>query len=480
MATGFVYTVTTLNRNYIQKAFCNVPTQFGERLYFGPCKRWMRPKVRPGDFVFGLSPSSVGPRRIVFIGHVEERIAFREAHERFPELRGPEGPIHVAPVNRPGAFPRCSYAHVHGAMHEDTWEDDLASRELDAFFVCAERSGCVGQWLGKNGPELNQDILDFLRTCSVHGSAGELSSRNDDATRQKPIAHGGLYTGLHLETNRPERLVSLCEAAVPTLPEDAETPMRLPSACSGRRGACGGRRSSRLPMTERTTPVSRILLLRVGMDLGFGGLGPLFPDGTFEYVPIPDDPGCVSERSLYFPDIPARSGGSVARFVPRRHSDSPAHYDPEFDTFTYGDPTRNKRAQVLRLTQGDMLVFYAGLRPPEESHGSRLFIIGYFTIVQVHAIKTLRPWPPPEYMPLWGNAHLRRDRGDEDLVVAQGDPAMSRLLARAVPLSDGQQNVLPEMTDLLGISGSVKRAGAGRWIPDERVRRVSKWLRSLH
>lgn len=223
----------------------------------------------------------------------------------------------------------------------------------------------------------------------------------------------------------------------------------------------------------------QILLLRVGMDLGFGGLGPLFPGGTFEYVPIPDDPDRVSQRSLFFSDIPARSGGSVLQFVPRRHRESPAHYDPEFDTFTYGDPTRNKRAQLLRLIKGDILVFYAGLRPPEQSHGSKLYIIGYLTIIQAYAIRTLYPWPPPEHKHLWGNAHLRRSKGDKDLVIVQGQPSASRLLVHAVPLSDGQQEVLPEMADRFGVSGSVKRAGAGRWVPDECVQRVAKWLRSL-
>lgn len=232
-------------------------------------------------------------------------------------------------------------------------------------------------------------------------------------------------------------------------------------------------------MTAQNNDATKILLLRVGMDLGFGGLGPLFPDGTFEYVPIHDDPSRVSDRSLFFHDIPARSGGSVVRFVPKRHRGSPAHYDPEFDTFTYGDPARNKRRQLLRLSKGDMLVFYAGLRSPEETRGSRLYLIGYLTIRQAHAITGLNPWPPPEHQHLWGNAHLRRNRGDKDLVVVEGDPATSRLLVRAVPLSDAQQNVLPDMTQLLGLSGSVKRAGAGRWVPEGHVGRVSRWLRSL-
>jgi hypothetical protein len=232
-------------------------------------------------------------------------------------------------------------------------------------------------------------------------------------------------------------------------------------------------------MTPEHTDTSQILLLRIGMDLGFGGLGPLFPDGTFEYVPIPDDPSRISERSLFFRDIPARSGGSVARFVPARHKESPAHYDPEFDTFTYGDPTRNKRRQLLRLGKGDMLVFYAGLRPPEETRGSKLYIIGYLTILRAHAVTRLSPWPPPEFQHLLANAHLRRNDGDQDLVVAEGDPTTSRLLEQAIPLSDGQQSVLPEMTELLGLSGSVKRAGAGRWVPEGHVERVFRWLRSL-
>lgn len=58
MARGFIYVVTTLTRGYMQKAFCNVPTQWGDRLYFGPCKKPMRPRMQPGDYVFGISPTA--------------------------------------------------------------------------------------------------------------------------------------------------------------------------------------------------------------------------------------------------------------------------------------------------------------------------------------------------------------------------------------------------------------------------------------
>lgn len=36
----------------------------------------------------------------------------------------------------------------------------------------------------------------------------------------------------------------------------------------------------------------KVALLRVGIDSGSGGMdGPLFADGTFEYLPIPDSTG---------------------------------------------------------------------------------------------------------------------------------------------------------------------------------------------
>ena len=64
MINGFVYVVTTLTKDYIQRKFCNVPTEWGDRLYFGPCKIPMRPKMKCGDYVFGISPAKPQPRRV--------------------------------------------------------------------------------------------------------------------------------------------------------------------------------------------------------------------------------------------------------------------------------------------------------------------------------------------------------------------------------------------------------------------------------
>lgn len=237
MARGFIYVVTTLTRGYVQKTFHNVPTQRGDRLYFGPCKKPMRPKIRVGDYVFGISPSSTPTRRIVFVAQIEERIRFAEAYERFPELRGPEGPIHVRPVHGSGPFPTSEYEHIPGATHATKWKADLETRERDAFFVCAQRNAWVGRWLGPCGPQIDAEILAFLRTCSVHGASGCLSARNPDATINNPVAHGRLYTGLYLETDQAERLLELCAARMAGNDDDffdrVVTPERRPRPGGG-------------------------------------------------------------------------------------------------------------------------------------------------------------------------------------------------------------------------------------------------------
>jgi hypothetical protein len=224
----------------------------------------------------------------------------------------------------------------------------------------------------------------------------------------------------------------------------------------------------------------KVLLLRIGIDSGCGGtLGPIFSDGSFEYVPIPESPQYVSPRSVYFKDLSARHGGTLAQYVPRRYREAAAHYDPEFDTFTYGDPSRNKRTQLLRLDDGDLLVFYTGLRPIGSRTASRLYIIGYFTVAFVESINSAKPWPPRDASHLLGNAHLRRKRLDPGLVVVCGKARTSKLLDRAIGISDEAQRATPEIESRLGIRGSLMRA-IGRWVPSEHVSDAVDWIIQRH
>ena len=208
--TGFIYVVDTVDRDYRQPSFMAVPTWFKDRLYFGPCKVSMRPRMKPGDYVFGVSHSKTAPRRVLFAAKIAEKISFADAYSRFPELRGPDGPVHVRPARRAGVeFPDTHYEHIQGANHGEKWRSDLRTPALDAFFVCDAADDCVGKWLGRDGPPISTEILTFLRSCSVYGLAGHLSDNNMNATAKLPIRHGSLFTGLHLETHSPELLAGL-------------------------------------------------------------------------------------------------------------------------------------------------------------------------------------------------------------------------------------------------------------------------------
>lgn len=133
--------------------------------------------------------------------------------------------------------------------------------------------------------------------------------------------------------------------------------------------------------------MTRAVLLRVGIDSGSGGIqGPLFKDGSFEYICIPDKKG-VSVHT--YGSLLGRNGSPHSAYFPMRKREEIAkrhvHLDPEFDTFTYGDPTTPKRS-LRTLEKGDCLIFYAGLQGWDDETGwtqtvaPALYIIGYFVV----------------------------------------------------------------------------------------------------
>lgn len=122
-----------------------------------------------------------------------------------------------------------------------------------------------------------------------------------------------------------------------------------------------------------------------------------------------------------------------------------------------------------------MLVFYAGLRPLGFRGERRLYIIGYFTLASVESIHPTNCWPPNNVGHLMRNAHLRRSQLDPGLVVARGNPGSSRLLRRAIGISDEEQNSTPEFQRRTGIRGSLMRA-IGRWVSSENAVNFIEWI----
>ncbi|UUZ77401.1 hypothetical protein LP414_09345 [Polaromonas sp. P1(28)-13] len=177
----------------------------------------------------------------------------------------------------------------------------------------------------------------------------------------------------------------------------------------------------------------KMVLLRVGVDSGSGGIqGPLFPDGSFDFVPIPDNSGYGLRT---YGNTLGVKGVPLSEYFPKGRQNAihgqSMHVDPEFETFTYGDPTAPK-AGLRRLQRGDMLVFYAGLSGWGYECEPALYLVGYF-MVEWAGLATDLPWH--ELKKRCGkNFHVMHDelyrQQRERLVLVQGGPG-SRLLTRA-------------------------------------------------
>lgn len=200
-------------------------------------------------------------------------------------------------------------------------------------------------------------------------------------------------------------------------------------------------------------------LANVGVNASHPVCSPLYADGTFELVPIPEA-------------VPWRAP------MVRGWRNKPVHLDPDFTSTpaTYGDNCRRAgRAFSLRRAQpGDLIVFLARL----VNHHPGFYLVGRLEIEEVLPDVAVDPgagW--------WdGNAHVRRARatGSWDCFwVFKGTPR-SRLLDRAAPFARkelitvlGDELRWPAHRTELQTIGSYTRA----------VRRIEgageEWLRSI-
>ena len=180
----------------------------------------------------------------------------------------------------------------------------------------------------------------------------------------------------------------------------------------------------------------KAMLLRVGIDKGTdGALAPIFEDGSFEFIPISEGDNNSKEEKTYENTI-GRSGKSFSYYLPNKIKNRKLHFDPEFDTCTYGD-LAPKRCYINRLNKGDLLVFYAGLIPYQnQKYAPGLYIIGYFTIDTVIDLKNMTKDEIAKcYHCYPNNAHLKRSDDPSDTIIVNGDKRKSNLLDKGILIS---------------------------------------------
>lgn len=241
----------------------------------------------------------------------------------------------------------------------------------------------------------------------------------------------------------------------------------------------------------------KCVLLRVGVDSGSGCIqSPLFANGTFEFVCIPDRSGvgkqtygntvgrCRTPLIDYFP--PSRRAAMMKTSI---------HIDPEFESLTYGDPTLPKRS-LRRLNKCDLLVFYCGLQHWNVASGwiqsmrPGLYLAGYFEVALAGMAcefesKVLK-------REFGSNFHVRHrslfDRQKRDLVLVKGGKG-SRLFNRAYQISEEGRDktgkplkvLSSEMQKVFGtFDGKIAiQRSPPRWVADENIDKAIAFVKGL-
>jgi hypothetical protein len=122
---------------------------------------------------------------------------------------------------------------------------------------------------------------------------------------------------------------------------------------------------------------------------------------------------------------------------------TPTHLDPDFDQLTYGDQGQRGKRITTFLTTGDLLVFFAALRPVDGPSRPLIYaLIGLYVIEEIVPAKSVPKMRWSE------NAHTRRVPGDGDIVV-RAKPGASGRLRRCIPIGELRDRIYRVRNDLL-------------------------------
>lgn len=238
----------------------------------------------------------------------------------------------------------------------------------------------------------------------------------------------------------------------------------------------------------------RIYLANVGANSSHRQiLSPLFEDGTFELLPIPESERSLdgSSHAIRYRDLRSyyNPGNDLLRYVHKDLWDTACHNDPDFEMFTYGDNGTNGRSSALaQLTGGDVLLFLARLEGFVEgtrTHQSGFYLVGglrvdHATFITLNSVGRER---------FANNSHVVR--GDDKFLGVAG-AAQSRRFKHAVPITreicdqvfrdkDGQPWTWGDGSSDLSRIGSYTRAcrcvlDTADLNQDQRVGKLRSWI----
>jgi len=187
----------------------------------------------------------------------------------------------------------------------------------------------------------------------------------------------------------------------------------------------------------------KALLVRIGVDQAYGGWNaPVDAEGRFVYVPIPESPGTRFHPGLerrFVEVLPA-----LRRFCLEHDCDlcgdlrfpegllgRATHLDPDFECLTYGDEGGRRGAGMVGMGDGDLLVFYGGLRPVVRCEHRLIYaLMGMYVVQEVVSVAEV----PQE---LWhSNAHVRKVKRGKTDIVLRAKPGVSGRFERCIPIGE--------------------------------------------
>lgn len=231
----------------------------------------------------------------------------------------------------------------------------------------------------------------------------------------------------------------------------------------------------------------KALLLRVGIDKGYGALSPVFSDMSFEYIPIfiKNIKEIEKNEKRSYSSLKGFTNKFLSEYLHNKFKDKLVHLDPEFKTFTYGDPTRVKRSALLKLEKDDLLIFYIGGR---KQIGKNLFedgcfIIGFFEIMKIVDWNNTTPAEKKIYQREFkNNAHIISSKSRNNLVIVKGG-SKSKLLKKCIQISKSNSPItnppyitMPEFQSRYGLRKNIVRAVPMYIINESKVKSLKELL----
>lgn len=194
----------------------------------------------------------------------------------------------------------------------------------------------------------------------------------------------------------------------------------------------------------------RSVAINVGANTNEPGFrGPVYADGSFEYVPIPESAPTREDAAVpTYADLDLSERVDVETVA-----DEPVHLDPTFagvhgcERYTYGDPYGVKARPLLDLEAGDHVFFYATLSTVDDDPADWIapdwgaYVVGHFRLDRDPLSgEAYRDLPAADRTRFETNAHAKRESFDAEVLLS-GDPDGSELYDVAVPLSSRSAGV---------------------------------------